>query len=119
MNILSHSGPFALFFAFVIAHALADFPLQGDYLARMKRRALANNLSEWIIALTAHSLVQAGGVWIVSGSALLGATELCLHWLIDLGKGEEKFGYVTDQWLHLACKLGYVIVLVLGIIPLR
>lgn len=116
MNILSQSGPFALFFAFAIAHALADFPLQGDYLARMKRRDQASTPSEWIIALSAHSLVQAGGVWLVSGSALLGATELGLHWLIDLGKGEGKFGYATDQFLHLACKLAYVVVLFLGIV---
>ena len=116
MNILFDSGPFALFFAFAIAHALADYPLQGEYLARMKCRDQANNPSEWFIALGAHSLVQAGGVWIVSGSAILGLTELCLHWLIDFGKGEGKFGYVTDQVLHLACKLGYVVVLVLGIV---
>ena len=117
MNILIQSGPFALFFAFAIAHALADFPLQGDYLARMKRRDQSSKPSEWIIPLTAHSLVQAGGVWIVSGCALLGAAELCLHWLIDLGKGEGKFGYVTDQGFHLACKLAYVIVLVYDIVP--
>ena len=117
MNILSQSGPFALFFAFAIAHALADFPLQGEYLARTKVRNQAGNLSEWIVALTAHSLVHAGAVWIISGSAVLGVTELCLHWLIDLGKGEGKFGYVMDQWLHLACKLAYVIVLFLGVVP--
>jgi hypothetical protein len=112
VNILIHSGPIALFFAFAIAHALADFPLQGDYLARMKRRDQADSPSEWLIALSAHSLVHAGGVWLVSGSPLLGAAELCLHWLIDLGKGEGKFGYATDQGLHLACKLAYVIVLI-------
>jgi hypothetical protein len=116
VNILSDSGPFALFFAFAIAHALADYPLQGDYLARMKCRDQAGNLWEWFSALTAHSLVQAGGVWIVSGSVVLGLTELCLHWLIDLGKGEGKFGYATDQFLHLACKVAYVIVLVFGIV---
>ena len=117
MNILSQSGPIALFFAFAIAHALADFPLQGEYLARTKVRHQAGNLSEWMIALTAHSLVHAGAVWIVSGSVILGVTELCLHWLIDLGKGEGKYGYATDQWLHLSCKLAYVIVMVLGLIP--
>jgi hypothetical protein len=114
MNILSQHGPIALFFAFAIAHALADFPLQGEYLARMKQRKQAGNLAEWIISLTAHSLVQAGGVWIVSGNPLLGFAELCLHWLIDLGKGEEKFGYATDQIFHLACKLAYVGVMVSG-----
>ncbi len=116
MNILSQSGPFALFFAFAIVHALADFPLQGDYLARMKVRDQAGTLPEWIVALTAHSLVHAGGVWLISGSPLLGATELGLHWLIDFGKGEGKFGYVTDQVLHITCKVAYVIVLVLGIV---
>ena len=117
MTILSESGPFALFFAFAIAHALADFPLQGDYLAGMKVRSQANNPREWFIALTAHSLVHAGGVWIVSGSALLAAAELCLHWLIDLGKGEGKFGYMADQLLHLTCKAAYVTVMALGMLP--
>ncbi len=112
MNILIHSGPFALFFAFAIGHALADFPLQGDYLARMKRRDQASGPTDWIVALTAHSLVHAGAVWLVSGSAMLGAVELCLHWLIDLGKGEGKFGYLTDQVLHLGCKFAYVVILI-------
>lgn len=116
MNILSESGPFALFFAFAIAHAVADYPLQGDYLARTKCRDQAGNRNEWFIALSAHSLVQAGGVWMVSGSPILGLAEFCLHWLIDLGKGEGKFGYVADQMLHLVCKLGYVILLVFGIL---
>lgn len=116
MNILVNSGPFALFFAFAIAHALADYPLQGDYLANMKRRDQATRPSDWVIALTAHSLVHAGGVWIVSGSALLGVTELVLHWLIDLGKGEGKFGYLSDQLLHLACKVAYVFLMVYGVV---
>lgn len=116
MNILQESGPFALFFAFVIAHAVADYPLQGDYLARMKCRDQSATPHEWLIPLTAHSLIQAGGVWIVSGSALLGAVELCLHWLIDLGKGEGKFGYVTDQVSHIACKVAYVVAMVFGMV---
>ena len=41
MTILLQSGPLALFFAFAICHALADFPLQGDYLARVKTDAAA------------------------------------------------------------------------------
>jgi hypothetical protein len=117
MNILSHYGPFALFFAFTIVHSLADFPLQGNYLAQTKVRRQAKDFQEWFIALTAHSLIQAGGVWIVSGSAILGAVELCLHWLIDLGKGEGGFGYGIDQSLHIICKLAYVVVLTQGLLP--
>lgn len=115
MTILLQSGPLALFFAFAISHALADFPLQGDYLARVKQRSKASSISEWLIALTAHSLIHAGGVWLVTGSVTLAVIELLLHWLIDLGKGEGYYGYVADQVLHLACKVVYVIVLANGV----
>lgn len=117
MSLLLEQGPFALFFAFLCVHAIADFPLQGDYLARQKSRTTAGSKSEWIIALSAHCLIQAGGVWLVSGSLALGVTELILHYLIDLGKGEWKFGLVTDQLLHVACKVVYVVLLVFGVAP--
>ena len=111
MNLLLHQGPVAVFFAFVVVHALADFPLQGDYLAKHKVRSLAGMTPEWIVALTAHSVIHAGGVWLISGSPALATTELVLHCMIDLGKGEEKFGLIADQLLHLACKLLYVILM--------
>jgi len=116
VTILLQNGPFALFFAFAIAHALSDFPLQGDYLAREKQRSSAGSTHEWFIALTAHSLIHAGGAWLVSGSVVIGAAELVLHWLIDFGKGEGKFGYIADQLLHLACKAGYVVAMWQGFV---
>jgi hypothetical protein len=116
VSILLQHGPLALFFAFAISHALADFPLQGDYLARTKQRKQAGTLPEWLISLTAHSLIHAGGVWIVSGSVIIAVIEFVLHWLIDLGKGEGWYGYVTDQALHLGCKVVYVIVLAKGLL---
>lgn len=112
MNLLLDHGPAALFFAFLIAHALADFPLQGDYLAREKIRRTAADGQSWIIALTAHALIHGGGAWIVSGSAGIGAFEVLAHWVIDWKKGEGKFGNLMDQGLHVACKLGYVIFLI-------
>ena len=117
MNLLLQSGPLAWFFAFAISHALADFPLQGDYLARTKQRSKAGTVSEWLISLTAHSLIHAGGVWIVSGSAVIAVAEFVLHWLIDLGKGEGLYGYVTDQALHIGCKVAFVIVMMKGLLP--
>lgn len=113
MNLLGVHGPAGLLFAFLIVHALADFPLQGEYLAREKVRGAADCKQSWIIALTAHALIHSGGVWWVSGSMILGCVEVVLHWGIDFGKGEGKFGLVTDQLLHVACKLGYVVLLVL------
>ena len=116
MSTLIEQGPLALFAAFVVVHALVDFPLQGDYIAKQKSRRHADNQSVWIVALTAHCVIHGGGVWLVSGSLAFGFTEMILHALIDLGKGEEKFGIVTDQLLHVACKLAYALVLGYGMI---
>jgi len=112
MSLLAQQGPLALFAAFVVMHALADFPLQGDYLASQKSRRHADSRSDWIVALSAHCAIHAGGVWLVSGSLAFAAAEFLLHGLIDLGKGEAKFGIGIDQSLHLCCKLAYVLLLV-------
>ena len=109
---IAQQGPLALFAAFVVMHALGDFPLQTEYLARQKSRKLADSRSDWLVALSAHCVIHAGGVWLVSGSLAIAAAEFILHCLIDLGKGEGKFGLLTDQALHLCCKLGYVLVMV-------
>jgi hypothetical protein len=116
VSTLIEQGPLALFAAFVVVHALVDFPLQGDYIAKQKSRRHADNQSVWIVALTAHCVIHGGGVWLVSGSLAFGFTEMILHAFIDLGKGEEKFGIVTDQLLHVACKLAYALVLGYGMI---
>lgn len=116
MGDLLQQGPFALFFGFIVAHVIADFPLQGDYLARQKSRRLADSPTDWIVGLSAHCIIQSAGVWIISGSLLLAMVELVLHCLIDIGKGEEKFGLLTDQILHWLCKLAYVILLTTGVV---
>lgn len=114
MNILADYGPVGLLFAFSIGHAVADYSLQSDYMAREKVRSQAANRASWVMALSAHALVHAGVVWLISGSMVLGAAELALHWMIDLAKGERRIGLVTDQLMHLACKGGYVLALVYG-----
>lgn len=63
------------------------------------------------MALAAHCVIQAGGVWLVSGSIAFAAVGLVLHALIDLGKGEGKYGILAGQALHLACTLRYALVL--------
>jgi hypothetical protein len=100
-----------VFFALAVMHALADFPLQGDYLARQKVRTTADGTAEWLVALFAHSLIHAGTVWLVTGSKLLGLAELALHALIDASKGRGAFGHLTDQLLHLGCKAAYALIL--------
>jgi Protein of unknown function (DUF3307) len=114
VTFLVQQGPFAVFAAFVVMHALADFPLQGDYIAKQKARPQADNFSVWVIALSAHCVIHAGGVWLVSGSLAFGLAELGAHALIDGFKGEGKIGIVADQVLHLACKAVYAVLLTIG-----
>lgn len=114
MSELLEQGPLALFFALVIGHALADFPLQGAYLSIHKSREGADGTTDWIVALAAHSLIHAGAVWLLTGSMILGLVELVLHAAIDFGKCEKRYGLLADQSMHLLCKIGFVIFLFWG-----
>ncbi len=87
------------------AHAVCDYPLQGDYLAKTKSPWISGNGLVWIHSLTAHAMIHAGAVLMVTGSVALALAEFVLHWLIDLGKCAGKYGYHTDQAMHIACKL--------------
>lgn len=106
-----------LFFALVIGHALADYPLQGDFVARFKNPAESlpgpdGPVTVWPWVLGAHACIHAGAVWLITGSVLLGLAELVIHWVIDLSKCRGRFGFHTDQILHVGCKLIWAIVAV-------
>ena len=107
-----------LLFALVIAHAIADFPLQGAFLAQGKNRHLANSEFQgeeprflWVYCLTAHSLIQSGGVWIVTGSFALALIEFVIHWVLDYAKCEGWTNFHVDQMAHVGCKVVYVAIL--------
>lgn len=110
----------AIFFALVIGHVLADYPLQGRFLSMAKNRhadvtSLFGNAPPprglWIHALTAHSLIHAGAVWLITGSIALGLMEMMLHWVIDFAKCEKWTNLTFDQSLHLLCKVGYAVLI--------
>lgn len=118
-------GFLLLSFAMFIGHALADYPLQGAFLASGKNRngdasiffggsAVPKGL--WIHALTAHSLIQAGFVWVITGSAALALAEFIIHWIIDFVRCEEWISFTMDQVLHYLCKVVYAALLVAGVV---
>lgn len=102
-------------FALCIGHALADFPLQGEYLAVGKNRRFLMRLQDparpvniWFVCMSVHCLIHAGAVWLITGSALLGAVEFVIHWCIDVAKCEGITSFNQDQILHVLCKVAYV-----------
>lgn len=107
-----------LFCLFVFGHYLADFPMQGAYLAQAKNRFHPLDGTPWYQALAAHAVIHGGMVGIISGSLWLGLAETLIHALIDDRKCAGSFGYDTDQALHILCKLVWVALIWGGLLPL-
>lgn len=120
MNIeMNISVGLELLFLLLAAHALADFALQSEIMAKLKNR---HNKPEWIpdgqkyvpcwlYWLTAHSLIHAGLVLCVTQSLACAIFELAAHWCIDLAKCEGKTNPNEDQLAHVVCKVLYWLVL--------
>ena len=111
------SGLLEVLFLLLAVHALADYPLQGDFLAKAKNRHAPIPGVPWWQALTAHALIHAGGVFVVTGSLAFAAIELSAHWLIDNAKCSGRLTFNADQMLHVICKIAYVAVLATGAAP--
>lgn len=94
-------------FLLFAGHALADFALQNDFVAKFKARGSADF---WFWVLLAHSLIHGGIVYFITQNIWLGIIETLAHGLIDFGKCEKKYGFNTDQALHYTCKVIYALV---------
>ena len=109
----------SVLFWLLCGHALADFPLQSDFMARGKNRhtpafnvpAGQTPQAIWPWVLSAHAAVHAGAVALATGSVAWGCVEFVLHWIIDWLKCENVTGIHADQALHVLCKCGYAFIL--------
>lgn len=98
-------------FMLLTGHALADYPLQGDYLAKSKDRnnPLGAN-GVWRHSLGAHALIHGGMVALITGRVSLGLAETAIHAATDFAKTEKLIDYDTDQAIHVACKVLWALV---------
>lgn len=101
-----------LLFLLVVGHALADYPLQGDFLANGKNRNTPLGAIFWPHALFAHSMIHGGFVAVLTGSVWLGVAEAAIHGATDWLKCEGKISLRTDQAIHLGCKLLWAVLAV-------
>jgi hypothetical protein len=109
MNIL------LLFVKLLMGHALADFALQSDSMARGKNRNRKPDMSvvppgqtftpTWPYWLTAHALIHGMVVWLITGNIYLGMGETVGHWTIDFMKCENMLTVHEDQGFHIMQKL--------------
>lgn len=98
----------------LIGHALADYPLQGDWLSKAKNHTLPLVPGEaiWPSALICHAAIHAGAVKLATGSWALAGCEFVAHAVIDHAKCAGKLTYNQDQTLHAACKVAWAVLLV-------
>lgn len=89
-------------------HALADYPLQGDFLATAKNHLNPAYGVPWYQALGAHAMIHGAGVMYLTGSLSLGLAEVILHAAIDHTKCTGSINVDVDQALHVACKALWV-----------
>lgn len=101
-----------LIFLLFAGHALADYPLQGDFIGKFKSRHSPNPFPDechpWVALLCAHCLIHAGVVYALTQNLWLALIELVLHFIIDLAKNEKLINFNVDQSLHFFCKFSYV-----------
>ena len=92
----------------LVGHALADYPLQGDFLAKAKNRANPIPGIPWYHGLIPHAAIHGGFVGVITGNVWLGLVEFAVHCLIDDAKCMGRISYNTDQALHVGCKALWV-----------
>lgn len=103
---------FVLLGILLFFHFLADYPLQGDFLAKAKNHVEPIPHVDWKHALFAHSFIHAGFVYLATGQIILFFGELFSHALIDYKKCSGEITFQKDQYLHLACKVVWALVVV-------
>jgi len=96
-----------LLFMLVFGHALADYPLQGEFLATAKNRNTPIGKQFWKVALPAHAIIHGGFVMLITGSLLLALAEVIIHGVTDWFKCEGKISIHIDQLIHLVCKVAW------------
>jgi hypothetical protein len=102
--------PFQNLFYMIAGHFVVDYNLQTDTTALQKNRNTNNGLSivvPFYYWLLSHSFMHGIMVALATGSYELGILETVLHYIIDDMKCRKWFGIHMDQFLHVACKLGY------------
>lgn len=89
------------------AHWVADYPLQGDFLAKSKFEGPLR-----VYHLIAHAGIHGGAVALVTGSVWLGLAEFVAHTIIDELKIKGRTTFALDQALHIICKAAWLLILV-------
>ena len=110
---------FESLFLLVCLHFLADFPLQGEYMAREKspkgrplgrmENAEAPN-QEWWLIMAGHCAIHSLMAYLVTYSLWLAVFMFVTHYMIDCRRCYQQITFLMDQMAH------FVIILIIATI---
>lgn len=100
-----------LFLMLMVGHALADYPLQGEFLSKAKNPNTAIPGIPWLIIMANHAAIHGGMVWFLTGSIWFGLLEFMFHGWIDTAKCRGLLTFSQDQAAHVLCKLLYIAII--------
>ena len=100
-----------LFILLLFGHCLADYPLQTDKLAVGKCPGSSVAGVHWTYWLAGHAGTHAFVVALLTNNIWLGCAEFVIHSIIDICKCKGCFNLAVDQFLHVACKAAWVLIL--------
>jgi hypothetical protein len=104
-----------LLISLLLAHFLADYPLQGDFLSRAKNPMNPIPGVPWYQAMFAHCFIHAAFVALLTDNLVFGVAELVIHFVTDRAKCYNWLSFNEDQAIHLTMKLAYFLLIAMGI----
>jgi len=109
-----------MLFLLFCGHAVGDFALQNDFVARNKNRHARDRFTLeqqskmeviWPWLLTSHALHHGLMVYLITQNFWLGFFETAFHWVIDFGKCERWYSFHVDQAIHYSTKIVWALLL--------
>lgn len=107
---------FLAFSLMVFGHALGDYPLQNDFMARGKNWRTPVADVPWYYLLGAHAIIHGGLAGLATGCVLIGLLETVAHFAIDSLKNKGFISIHGDQALHIGCKVFWAFLLATGLV---
>ncbi len=120
---IPHSSPWELLFLLLCGHALADFALQTEFVATNKNRHIRHKFEPdirskmqviWPHLMLNHCLHHGLMVFIITKSLTLALAEVAVHFVTDYGKCERWYGFHGDQFIHIATKVAWTVIVTQG-----
>lgn len=97
----------APFWMMLCGHALMDYALQTDWIAKGKdwnKNPKGELGMPWYYIMASHCLMHGGMVTVLTGSVYMGVAECLIHYLVDCLKCDGRIGQHEDQFIHVGCK---------------